>query len=62
MIYRSGKVYDDFYNKKKQSFNEKLCAIRKIFNNYNDGRQNNDTSSRMKRIENSRNDEIPNKW
>ena len=29
------KVYDDFYNKKKQSFNEKLCAIRKIFDNYN---------------------------
>jgi len=29
------KVYDDFHNKKKQSFNEKLCAVRKIFNNYN---------------------------
>ena len=29
------KVYDDFYNKKKQSFNEKLCAVRKVFDNYN---------------------------
>jgi len=29
------KVYDDFHNKKKQSFNEKLCAVRKIFNSYN---------------------------
>jgi len=29
------KVYDDFYNKKKQTFNDKLCAIRKIFDNYN---------------------------
>ena len=29
------KVYDDFNNKKKQSFNEKLCAVRKIFDNYN---------------------------
>ena len=29
------KVYDDFQNKKKQTFNEKLCAIRKIFDNYN---------------------------
>ena len=29
------KVYDDFYNKKKQAFNEKLCAIRKVFDNYN---------------------------
>ena len=29
------KVYDDFHNKKKQSFNEKLCAIRKVFDNYN---------------------------
>ena len=31
----SRKVYDDFNNKKKQTFNEKLCAIRKIFDNYN---------------------------
>ena len=31
----SRKVYDDFHNKKKQTFNEKLCAIRKIFDNYN---------------------------
>jgi len=29
------KVYDDFYSKKKQTLNEKLCAIRKIFDNYN---------------------------
>ena len=29
------KVYDDFQNKKKQTFNEKLCAIRKVFDNYN---------------------------
>ena len=29
------KVYDDFEKKKKQTFNEKLCAIRKIFDNYN---------------------------
>ena len=29
------KVYDDFNNKKKQSFNGRLCAIRKVFDNYN---------------------------
>ena len=29
------KVYDDFCKKKKQSINEKLCAIRKAFDNYN---------------------------
>ena len=29
------RVYDDFNNKKKQSYNEKLCAIRKVFDNYN---------------------------
>ena len=29
------KVYDDFNNKKTQSFNEKLCAVRKVFDNYN---------------------------
>ena len=29
------KVYDDFNNKKTQTFNEKLCAVRKIFDNYN---------------------------
>ena len=29
------KVYDDFINKKKQSFNEKLCSVRKVFDNYN---------------------------
>ena len=31
----SRKVYDDFHNKKKQTFNEKLCAVRKVFDNYN---------------------------
>ena len=29
------KVYDDFHNKREQSFNEKLCAVRKVFDNYN---------------------------
>ena len=29
------KVYDDFQNKKKQTFNGKLCAVRKVFDNYN---------------------------
>jgi len=29
------RVYDDFHNKKKQSFNEKMCLIRNVFNNYN---------------------------
>jgi len=29
------KVYDDFHNKKKQTFNERLCKIRKIFDKYN---------------------------
>ena len=29
------KVYDDFNSKKKQTFNEKLCAVRKVFDNYN---------------------------
>ena len=29
------KVYDDFINKKKQTFNEKLCKVRKVFDNYN---------------------------
>ena len=31
----SRKVYDDFNNKKTQVFNKKLCAVRKIFDNYN---------------------------
>jgi 4-hydroxy-tetrahydrodipicolinate synthase len=31
----SRKVYDDFHNKKKQAFNQKLCAVRKVFDNYN---------------------------
>tara|TARA_Y100000590_G_scaffold369016_1_gene429985 strand:+ start:1548 stop:2429 length:882 start_codon:yes stop_codon:yes gene_type:complete len=31
----SRKVYDDFKNKKKQSVNEKLCSVRKVFDNYN---------------------------
>ena len=29
------KVYDDFHNKKKQTFNERLCAIRKVFDKNN---------------------------
>ena len=29
------RVYDDFQNKKKQTFNERLCAVRKVFDNYN---------------------------
>ena len=29
------KVYDDFNSKKKQTFNVKLCAVRKVFDNYN---------------------------
>jgi 4-hydroxy-tetrahydrodipicolinate synthase len=29
------KVYDDFNNKKKHTFNEKLCLVRSTFDNYN---------------------------
>lgn len=29
------KVYEDFHNKKKQNFNERLCAIRKVFDKNN---------------------------
>ena len=29
------KVFDDFHNKKKQTYNEKLCAIRKVFDHFN---------------------------
>jgi len=29
------KVYDDFHNNKKQTLNEKLCAVRIVFDNYN---------------------------
>ena len=29
------KVYDDYQTKKKQTFNEKLCSVRKAFDNYN---------------------------
>ena len=29
------KVYDDFHNKKKQTFNQRLCAIRKVFDKNN---------------------------
>ena len=29
------KVYDDFNNKKEQTFNEKICLVRSIFDNYN---------------------------
>jgi len=28
-------VYDDFINKKKQTFNVRLCAIREVFDDYN---------------------------
>ena len=29
------KVYDDFHNKQKQTFNERLCAIRRVFDKNN---------------------------
>ena len=29
------KVYDDFINNKKQTLNERLCSLRKVFDNYN---------------------------
>ena len=29
------KVYDDFFNEKSQSVNEKLCNVRKVFDKYN---------------------------
>jgi len=29
------KVFDDFQNKKIQTYNERLCSIRKVFDNYN---------------------------
>ena len=29
------KVYDDFHNKKKQTHNERLCAVRSVFDKYN---------------------------
>ena len=29
------RVFDDFKNKKKQTFNEKLCSVRKVFDKYN---------------------------
>ncbi len=29
------KFYDYFHNKKKQTLNEKLCSVRKVFDNYN---------------------------
>ncbi len=31
----SRRVYDDFHNKKKQTFNDRLCEIRKIFDKNN---------------------------
>ena len=31
----SRKVYDDFHNKKEQTFNERLCGIRKVFDKNN---------------------------
>ena len=29
------RVYDDFFNGKSQSMNEKLCNVRKVFEQYN---------------------------
>ena len=29
------KVYEDFHNNEKNTLNEKLCAVRKVFDNYN---------------------------
>ena len=29
------KVYDDFHNNKEQTFNNKLCEVRKVFDGYN---------------------------
>ena len=29
------KVYDDFHKQQQQTLNEKLCAVRKVFDNYN---------------------------
>jgi len=29
------KVFDDFNDKKKQTFNERLCSIRKVFDKHN---------------------------
>lgn len=31
----AAKVYEDFKNKKKQTLNNKLCAVRSVFDNYN---------------------------
>ena len=31
----SRRVYDDFFSKKDQSFNKKLCDVRSIFDKYN---------------------------
>ena len=31
----SRKVYDDFFNEKKQTLNEKLCQVRKVFDQFN---------------------------
>ena len=31
----SRKVYDDFFSRKEQSHNEKLCNVRKVFDKYN---------------------------
>ena len=31
----SRKVYDDFFNKKDQVYNEKLCEVRSVFDDYN---------------------------
>ena len=31
----SRKVYDDFFSKKKQTHNQKLCDVRSVFDKYN---------------------------
>jgi 4-hydroxy-tetrahydrodipicolinate synthase len=31
----SRKVYEDFYAKKPQTYNEKLCSVRKVFDQFN---------------------------
>ena len=31
----SRKVYDDFFSKKNQSHNQKLCEVRAVFDKYN---------------------------
>ena len=33
--YLARKVYDDYFSKKKQAYNEKLCNVRKVFDQFN---------------------------